>query len=468
MKLTKRNLMKRYPEADEDFLVMMVENKLYMNKYHKSRLKELQYIIDEYFNKVYGVFRRYLISQKRDYFILNDIHAKKKLLVDCKTILNNMKDEVEKYYIETISQTYNYQRLYALWMLDVKVGDKNYSKPKPLGEMKEIGGEIKKSLVDDPGFSKSKLNEILSKSIIGKTFSERLDEGFEKGLDGISKSMDYATMSDKDGVGKEYNKFLINVRTKLTRSVQSACKRALAMGIEDAEDVGSGDVFARNNYASRKYQRVEILDGFTCIVCAGVDGDTYKEPLGLIHPNCRGIDVPCKLDENGNVVYRKGISGARRRSDSFDRWFNDLSEKDKRRVLGAGKYDKWKSGNLSINTIVNGARAKTLSEINNAEEITGLKSKFEHDYDVAVNAISKLKSYLPQKDISKMADTKEINAYEKFISQKEAIYRNMSSDELKNVGINRRTLDAEIRNERRILNLKRKELTLNNKMNKRR
>ena len=52
------------------------------------------------------------------------------------------------------------------------------------------------------------------------------------------------------------------------------------------EDIGEGDVFQQNAFFLRNFQRVELLDRKTCLVCAKMDGETYTDPLGKLHPNC--------------------------------------------------------------------------------------------------------------------------------------------------------------------------------------
>lgn len=107
-------------------------------------------------------------------------------------------------------------------------------------------------------------------------------------------------------------------------------------------------IFRENNQAVR-YSAV--LDFRTCLNCASNSGVLYKiteAPVLPIHERCRCFLVPV-------VIKQDGIS-------SFSDWIESLSDSDKRKYLGKGRFELYKKG-VTPSSFVNDGRIIPLSEL---------------------------------------------------------------------------------------------------------
>jgi hypothetical protein len=82
--------------------------------------------------------------------------------------------------------------------------------------------------------------------------------------------------------------------------------------------------------------------GRTCIACVSLDGKFYEldKPFEA-HPQCRCVMIPAI----------KGVTW-KSRLNSGQEWFSELSEAEKIATMGKGRYEQWKGGRLSWDTIV--------------------------------------------------------------------------------------------------------------------
>lgn len=94
-----------------------------------------------------------------------------------------------------------------------------------------------------------------------------------------------------------------------------------------------------------------VLDFRTCLNCASNSGVLYKiteAPLLPVHERCRCFLVPAEINESG-------ITG-------FSDWIESLSDTDKRKYLGKGRYELYKKG-VQPSSFVNDGRIIPLSEL---------------------------------------------------------------------------------------------------------
>jgi SPP1 gp7 family putative phage head morphogenesis protein len=102
---------------------------------------------------------------------------------------------------------------------------------------------------------------------------------------------------------------------------------------------------SRKQYEESKavptYERMCARQDRTCAVCLALDGEIYKsKQLMNVHPNDRCWMIP-------------HVNG----TDRIDRelgsdWFARQDEATQRKILGAGKYDLYKSGQIGLNDLV--------------------------------------------------------------------------------------------------------------------
>lgn len=447
-KITKGLLKKEYPLADIDYLLAMVEGKIYMSNYIFKKKNEVKAEFElVYLPMIENVFIDYMNKNERDFFITDDVKMVDIWRKKINTILMKYLRWVKKFYVVTVSESYNYKRLYYLWMLDAIYGaeEDEYEKPKVIGE----ADENKKGVID-PGFTKEKLNSLINKEVYGKTFDDKVSNTLEKALN----SYDSSIANVLTGNGKNLNQYLKIIEKDMRKNVSNKMSNAVSIGIEDVEDIAEYDIFSANPRTGN-YQRVEILDNKTCLVCADIDHAVYKEPIGRVHPNCRGIDVPIAENADKDAIRKMGTKKARK--ENFNNWFDGLNDIDKRRVLGKSKYEQYKNNKLDVHTLVKDSRVLGSKEIERIEQLK-LTPNIKNDLNVARNVINAELKKVPNKSIANIKTTDELNAYSRYVNKKESIYRNLDSKALKKAGIYRNTLNAEINRERKLIRLKEKEI----------
>jgi len=463
VKLSKSKLEKQYPEADIEYMLMLLENEVYMAQYEKKKLSD----IDKMFTGDYGYLEQLgsILSKhfgKVERFDTTHLKKKVAFINSWDKLRAKMHKELIIYGQEVIRATYNYNRQYFLWVLDERIPELDiYEKPnikEYQGEM--FVGESKESKkLYDIGFTKEKLEELINKPRYKKTMSERIAQAIAQTDIALKAVFNDALEPLSDKKGRTYISTLKGMEKALNNNIRKLSKRAIEMEIQGVSEEAEADVMETNKHLlPNKWQRVEVLDGRTCLICSSVDGQVSNKRMGRIHPNCRGKDVPVKV-EDGDIVYRQGLKGKRRRKDSFEQWFKKLSKKDKERVLGKTKYQLWQAGEFDLKELVKGNRVATLDELSKTKAIKELKEQLT-DLDNARNLIQGLKEKLPTQSVNKMTHTEELNEYEKFLNTKLEVYKAIPNEVLRDGGTDRRTLIAEVKRERSVLKLKRKELQL--------
>lgn len=447
-KLTRKQLKKLYPLADEDYLVAMVEGKVHVVNYINQRKAEVKLEFDKYMKRIRNVFNSYFIKKKRDYIDSSDVGMLKKWHKEVDTILKEYFKWNKLLFITSVSELYNYKRLYNLWMLSKISGapEDDYDKP--------VAAEADKTRgVTDPGFTKDKLDGIVNHEVYGSTYDERTSTALENALNALDANMSGYVSGDP----KDVTKMLTSIEKTLRKEVANKAANAISLGLEDAEEFSDYDVFSSNPFFGGNYQRVEVLDRKTCLVCAALDGTVYKHAVGRVHPNCRGLDIP--IPETVSKSQIREMGSKQRRRESFDNWFEGLPEDQKKSVLGKTKYEKYVAGSLNIHDVVKQNRVLGVKEVEAIESYKSIPS-IKTDLSVATKVIKSEAQKLPQRRIEDITTREELNAYYRFVNKKEAIYQGIQSNALTKANVHRNTLKAEINRERRILRLKEKEIAL--------
>lgn len=463
--IKRSELEKLYPQANIDYLIAMLEHEIYLATYEKAKKKEIDDLFTSdngfiaqfrnQFQKVFGNIETFgsKTSSKRNQFY--------NMLEKFMTKLQN---ELIEFSYENIASIYNYNRLYYLWMLDESIPEYDiYKKPDVLdfaSEQEVLVGEAKRSKkIYDPDFTEKRLRQLINQPRYKKTTAERTAEAVSKTDIALKQVFNDAVTPLSNSPGKTYLTVLKEMEGQINSNVKELQKRCVEFDIQGVSEEAENDVFNANSHIiPNKFQRVEILDKHTCLYCASIDKKVSEKRYGRIHPNCRGKDVPVKV-EGGEIVYRQGIKGRRRRDDSFQRWFDKLSKNDKMRVLGKKKYELYEAGNFDLKELIKGNRVLTLSELEKSEAIKKLKDSLT-DLDKSRALISKMKDELPKKSVGKIVSQSEITAYNKFLNSKLEVYKAIPNEVLRKNGTDRRTLIAEVKRERKVLDAKRKELNL--------
>lgn len=447
LKITRKMLKELYPLADEDYLIPMVEGKIHVVNYINAQKKAIRKEFTKYQARINNMYTEYLNSQERDYFLPDDNHMIPYWKKQTRKILKEYTQWTKKAYGVSVAEVYNYKRLYNLWMLSEvqKNPEDDYDKP-VIGES-DIGFGI-----TDPGFTIKKLMALINRVIYGRTFSERVDDAYEVCL----SSVDAAVVGTVGSRGRELNDYLKTIGDRMDVALLNKISTATNMGLEDVEDISDHDVFTANPFYSNEFQRVEILDDKTCLVCGSMDKAVYKTRLGRIHPNCRGVDVPLSDDEKDEAIVQARKANRRK---NFDNWFNGLSEANKRSLLGKTKYDLYKGGRINVHDLIKQNRVVGAKEVKQIEKYKSIPS-MSNDMRTARSVIRSEHSKLPTKAIIAIDSDEDIRAYYRYLDKKEAIYKNLDASVLKREGIHRNTLNAEVNRERKLLRNKEKQLRL--------
>lgn len=102
-----------------------------------------------------------------------------------------------------------------------------------------------------------------------------------------------------------------------------------------------------------RYQWVSTLDSRTSIICANLDGETFKVgegPLPPAHPNCRSTIVP--LYDDDIVGTRAAIDGPVPATTTFEEWLEGRSQQEQNEVLGRTRANAWRRGKITLRQLL--------------------------------------------------------------------------------------------------------------------
>lgn len=556
-------LKKLYPEADENYLMLMLEGKIYTTNYINTRKKEIYDEFDKYSIMIYNVFADYLVKNNRDSFVTKDYtNIDKKLRKQISKILSEFYSWCTKHFISSIAEFYNYKLLYNLWMFETVE--------------EEIGGEMSKT------FDKKQVSSLINRKQYGYGYSDRLSNSISLCDDEVNNVI--RGISTRDGATLEDVKHLINRR--LRKCVAGKMANAESLGLEDIDIFAEDEAYKNidvNSAFGGKWVRVEILDKRTCLLCAKIDGRVSNQRYGRVHPNCfpdftmittnngkkqisevtigdivlthkgnmkrvvnlfkrhytgklirielengkelfatpnhpvyvknkdgvfewkpigelnigddivtscfdvvllskkeeinfeglvynfeveddnsyvandivvhncRGIDTPITFSKDKNARLKDKLNREAKRTERFEKWFDNLPEKNKKRVLGKKKYEKYVGGKKNIHQLVKDVKVDGKKPIKSVDTSKLPKSITNNPVLVATRELKVEYNRLPKKRISNISNMDEYNAYMKYIKKKELLYRNMNIKDLRNVGILRKNLLDEVVRERKAL-----------------
>ena len=126
----------------------------------------------------------------------------------------------------------------------------------------------------------------------------------------------------------------------------------------EAETLGSGlpeqydrIVFTKNDNKIQKYMWSAILDTTTCLSCGMLDHKVFEKiedvPMYPLHMSCRCVLI-CGTEE----IFEQY-------PESYQKWFEKQSEKDKYKILGKSRYNLYKQG-MKIKQFVNNNKVTPL------------------------------------------------------------------------------------------------------------
>ncbi len=169
-----------------------------------------------------------------------------------------------------------------------------------------------------------------------------------------------------------------------TRQAQALARTAVMHVGNQAREA----LYQENADIIKGYQRVETLDGDTCLVCGADDGHVYTpdeaRPALPEHPNCRGLYVPVlkSFRELGLDVdefpasTRASMDGQVAESETYTDRLAKMDAATRRSVLGPGRADLYERG-VSLKDMVSNGKLVPLKDIRSSRGLTAIKPKRE-------------------------------------------------------------------------------------------
>jgi len=151
-------------------------------------------------------------------------------------------------------------------------------------------------------------------------------------------------------------------------------------------DKAQTSVYQQNRKLLQGVVFTATLDHKTCPICGALDGTVYwmdgipegeegdvfeRKPALPIHPHCRCTYAPIVKafkslpidDSKFSKASQKLLDGDIPKPDRYDAWFAKQSGTVQRDILGAGRYDLWKSGSVDLADLSKNGQVLTLDQL---------------------------------------------------------------------------------------------------------
>lgn len=161
-----------------------------------------------------------------------------------------------------------------------------------------------------------------------------------------------------------------------TDGVMAQSRRAVAMltrtTMTHTSSVARDLTFERNSDVVERVRFVATLDLRTSLICASLDGKTWKadepHPSPPMHPDCRSTLGPAIGQPAGMRAALGGRVDAKTR---VEEWWKSRSVAEQNMAIGKTKAEAWRAGKLTIEDMVNVAigRNLTLDELRAAGKL---------------------------------------------------------------------------------------------------
>lgn len=221
------------------------------------------------------------------------------------------------------------------------------------------------------GVDIGRLAAIIDQPIGGKMWAERMRRNFGDTLPAMRRSL-ATSVALGEGVvpaarrlEKAIDKLTIQRATLIVRSE-----------VQRVANQTARDIYQQNPSVLKGIQIVETLDGRTCLICMGKDGQVF--PLGagenllpIYHARCRGFVSPVtkSFEEMGieanefAPAVRASMDGEVAGPVTYPEWFAGQNDTFQRNVLGGPRFDRFKSGDLDLKDMVRDQRILSINEL---------------------------------------------------------------------------------------------------------
>ena len=378
-----------YPSVNADYLNDYIDRKCLLIQQEDDVVEMTNALLNSFREQIIGVL--YLPTEQ------NKAELIKQKVSDLEFQLANIEVDGAIQLHETSGYLYQ-------WILDKWFGS---------DVTHEVGGEQKtdKSFVSRKAMLKSDIQKVISNTVSrNQNISTSISGALESFVSDINRLGSNVSVADVDrAMGRVRREVTQSTRSMLQQSVYDAERNTTITVSDDYQIV---------------YYRVEVLDSNICMSCLEVDGSINDVPLGLLHKNCRGMDVILLRDLETGKYYDTSHHGYghKMRTRTFEQKFEALSQKQKRQMLGKSNYELYTSGQLKANDFLSNGR-----QITNAEaklKIDAKKLRAEINTPQKATNMARHIESLFTKDLADM-DSGELLAYEKMLGIQKQLYENV-------------------------------------------
>lgn len=402
-------------DCDHAYLKTAIENKRRVIAFENQCVSDVKSLLDGYEQKLTNMINSFIQSRGKNDLNLSDRSRRSDFVKELKAITSEMQEALMVKEAEATIQVYelavNDQFDLIQTYLELLAENPESTVVMVTGGEQAKGGD---SGLKKPKVTADKATSLVTQRRVKKTIDERISSAI---LDFEEEFMQVFDQSTNAKAGTSSVEVIAKMRQSLERKVRKQAEFSMRSGIQTTEETAYEDIWNENEWVKpTEFQRVEVLDGHVCLECMFVDTTYNDKPLGLLHYNCRGMDIPIYYDKKGNRIHVDGIKYSRRRL-SFDDRFARLSQKEQKRMLGKGKYALYKDGKLKPSEFISFGSTISLGE---AERHVALKSirKYIKTPEAAMRINNLLEAGLPP--ITKMNED-QLRQYENILGEQRKV-----------------------------------------------
>lgn len=384
-KPTNEQLKVLYPNISTEYLSDNLDRKLLLIEQEDEVISKVDVTLNNFREQIVGI-------------LCLPIGDKTKLI---QTKVNDLEFQLANMEIDAIIQLHETSGYLYEWLLE-----KYFLSP-----TQEMGGE------------QTTNNSVSRKKLLKKDIQNLVSQTVSRGQN-ISTSISGALKSFMNDISRLTNSENVNISdvdnalSKVRTTVEQSTRSILQQSVFDAES--NTQIYVSDGYQV-VYYRVEVLDGSICMNCLQIDGSINEKPLGLMHRNCRGIDVVLLKDLETGKYYdtdHKGY-GHKLKTKTFEQKFESLSARQKRQMLGKSNYELYSTGKLKPNDFLSNNRQITNAEANLKVQIKALRKEINTPQK-ATNIANYIEGMF-NKELSQMTQS-ELLAYEKMLGIQKQLY----------------------------------------------
>jgi len=386
IKPTEKQLKKLYPDIDVSYLNDHIDRKITLINMEDEVIKQIEDVLTQFKELISGVL-----------FLPYTTDVKQTLL---KQKFNDLEVQLANLEVDGIIQLHESSGYLYQWILE-----KHFSGI----PTKEFGGEQ----VSRKNILKQDIQNLVSRTV---NRNQNVGNTIETSLGQFSNSIN--RLNTEKFSQYEFDRLFSQVQDQIVGATRSVLQQA----VYDAE---LGTQVTVDEQYEIVYYRVEVLDNSICMNCMSLDGSVNRMPLGLIHKNCRGIDVLLLKDMETGKYYDSSYHGFghKMRTKSFTDKFESLSEKQKRSMLGKTNYELYSSGKLNAEDFLDNGRQITTGEAKIFADLKSLRKDINTPQKA--NAMKRyMESLFGNKPMTQMS-AQELSAYEKCLGIQKQIYMNV-------------------------------------------